>query len=170
MVFYPVRKNAPLLCSGDEPRKTSGLLRGEDIIPFRANTGFNAPLAPLETFSNGVNEPPRWKVEDFLTGFTSILELSIPVGFSFIRLRRIPRPWPWRNALMRDIPFQRSIYHASADFAHRWMTHRSLGVGGYAFGGPRACPWGSINNWSYGGGTLEETEIPFSTKVNLEFR
>jgi len=45
---------------------------------------------------------------------------------------------------MRDIPFQRSIYHASADFAHRWMTHRSLGVGGYGFGGPRACPWGSI--------------------------
>jgi hypothetical protein len=62
----------------------------------------------------------------------------------FIRLRRIPRPWPWRNALMRDIPFQRSIYHASADFAHRRMTHRSLGVGGYGFGGPRACPWGSI--------------------------
>jgi hypothetical protein len=34
-----------------------------DQRPFRANT-------PLETFSNGVNEPPRWKVEDFLTGFT----------------------------------------------------------------------------------------------------
>src|SRR4030066_2594707 len=33
--------------------------RDEDIIPFRANTGFNAPC-----------EPPRWKVEDFLTGFT----------------------------------------------------------------------------------------------------
>jgi hypothetical protein len=62
----------------------------------------------------------------------------------FIRLRRRPRPWPWRNALMRDIPFHRSIYHASADFAHRRMTHRSLGVGGYGFGGPRACPWGSI--------------------------
>jgi hypothetical protein len=76
MVFYPVRKNAPLLCSGDEPRKTSGLLRGEDIIPFRANTGFNAPC-----------EPPRWKVEDFLTGFTSILEFSIPMGFSFINNR-----------------------------------------------------------------------------------
>ena len=45
---------------------------------------------------------------------------------------------------MRDIPFHRSIYHASADFAHRRMTHRSLGVGGYGFGGPRACPWGSI--------------------------
>ncbi len=52
----------------------------------------------------------------------------------FIRLRRRPRlravkhfgvqtrPWPWRNALMRDIPFQRSIYYASADFAHRRMT------------------------------------------------
>jgi len=74
----------------------------------------------------------------------------------FIRLCRIPRlrtethsgvqarPWPWRNALMRDIPFQRSIYHASADFAHRRMTHQSLGVGGYGFGGPRACPWGSM--------------------------
>jgi len=29
---------------------------------------------------------------------------------------------------MRDIPFQRSMYHASADFAHRRMTHRSLGA------------------------------------------
>jgi hypothetical protein len=48
------------------------------------------------------------------------------------------------------------IYYASADFAHRRMTHRSLGVGGYGFLGPRlraeahsgaqarACPWGSI--------------------------
>jgi hypothetical protein len=45
---------------------------------------------------------------------------------------------------MRDIPFQRSIYHASADFAHWRMTHRSPGVGGYGFRGPRACPWGSI--------------------------
>jgi hypothetical protein len=68
--FTPLE--SPAACSGDEPRKTSGLLRGEDIIPFRANTGFNAPLALLETFSNGVNEPPRWKVEDFLTGFTHI--------------------------------------------------------------------------------------------------
>ena len=42
-------------------------------IRFRANTGFNAPLALLEFFSNRVNEPPRWKVEDFLTGFTFIL-------------------------------------------------------------------------------------------------
>jgi hypothetical protein len=40
---------------------------------------------------------------------------------------------------MRDIPFQRSIYPASADFAHRWMKHRSLCVAGYGFGGPRAC-------------------------------
>ena len=47
---------------------------------------------------------------------------------------------------MRDIPFQRSIYHASVDFAHRRMTHRSLGVGGYGFGGPRACPWGSTES------------------------
>src|SRR4030042_899878 len=46
----------------------------------------------------------------------------------FIRLRRRPRPWTWRNALMRDIQFQRSIYHASADFAHRRVAHRSLGA------------------------------------------
>ena len=26
---------------------------------------------------------------------------------------------------MRDIAFQQSIYHASADFAHRRMTHRA---------------------------------------------
>jgi hypothetical protein len=124
-------------CSGDESRKTSGLLRGEDIIPFRANTGFNAPLAPLETFSNGVNEPPRWKVEDFLPGFTSILELSIPMGFSFIPAAGDHGLWPWRNALMREIAMQRSMCHASADFAHRRMTHRNLGVGGYGFGEPR---------------------------------
>ena len=41
---------------------------------------------------------------------------------------------------MHDIPFQQSVYHASANFAHRRMTHRSLGVGGYGFGGLRACP------------------------------
>ena len=29
---------------------------------------------------------------------------------------------------MRDILFRRSMYHASADFAHRQMTHRSLGA------------------------------------------
>jgi len=52
---------------------------------------------------------------------------------------------------MRDIPFQRLIYHASAGFAHRRMTHRSLGVGGYGFWGPRACPWGSIRK---GGGCV----------------
>ena len=46
----PVRSSASIgACSGDE-----------DIIPFRANTEFNAPC-----------EPPRWKVKDFLTGFTS---------------------------------------------------------------------------------------------------
>ena len=50
---------------------------------------------------------------------------------------------------MRDIAFQRSIYHALADFAHRRMTHRSLGVGGYGFGGPRACPWGSMEGRGY---------------------
>ena len=44
--FTPLE--SPAACSGDE-----------DIIPFRANTGFNAPC-----------QPPRWKVEDFLTGFT----------------------------------------------------------------------------------------------------
>jgi hypothetical protein len=45
---------------------------------------------------------------------------------------------------MCGIPFQRSMYHASADFAHRRMTHRSLGVGGYVFWWPTACPLGSI--------------------------
>ena len=30
--FTPLE--SPAACSGDEPRKTSGLLRGEDIIPF----------------------------------------------------------------------------------------------------------------------------------------
>jgi hypothetical protein len=34
-------------------------------------------------------------------------------------------------------PFRPWICHASADFAHRRMTHRSLGVGGYGFWGPR---------------------------------
>jgi len=29
------------------------------------------------------------------------------------------------------------------------MTHRSLGVGGYDFGGPRACPWGSTMTIPY---------------------
>src|SRR4030067_3752225 len=74
--FTPLE--SPAACSGDEPRKTSGLLRGEDIIPFRANTGFNAPC-----------EHPRWKVEDFLTGFTISPEglsykFTLPVtqGFS----------------------------------------------------------------------------------------
>ena len=49
--FTPLE--SPAACSGDE-----------DVIPFRANTGFNAPC-----------EPPRWKVEDFLTGFTCLLML-----------------------------------------------------------------------------------------------
>jgi hypothetical protein len=35
------------------------------------------------------------------------------------------------------------MYHATADFAHRRMTHQSLGVGGYGFWGPRPCPCGS---------------------------
>jgi len=72
--FTPLE--SPAACSGDEPRKTSGLLRGEDIIPFRANTGFNAPC-----------EPPRWKVEDFLTGFTAIMNEfanSFPLALSYI--------------------------------------------------------------------------------------
>jgi hypothetical protein len=34
--------------------------------------------------------------------------------------------------------------HASADFARWRMTHRSLGVGGYGYWGPRVCPWGSM--------------------------
>ena len=53
----PVRSSASIgACSGDE-----------DIIPFRANTGFNA-----------LCEPPRWKVEDFLTGFTICLIFPLP--------------------------------------------------------------------------------------------
>ena len=48
-------------CSGDEPCKTSGLLRGEDRILLGANTGFKAP-----------SEPSRWKVEDLLTGFNEM--------------------------------------------------------------------------------------------------
>ena len=67
--FTPLE--GPAAYSGDEPRKTSGLLRGEDIITFGANTGFKALLAPLETFSNGVNEPSHWKVKDLLTRFRS---------------------------------------------------------------------------------------------------
>jgi hypothetical protein len=43
----------------------------EDEITFGANTGFKALLAPLETFSNGVNEPSHWKVKDLLTRFRS---------------------------------------------------------------------------------------------------
>ena len=57
--FTPLE--SPAACSGDEPRKTSGLLRGEDIIPFGANTGFKAPC-----------EPSHWKVEYLLTGFTEM--------------------------------------------------------------------------------------------------
>jgi hypothetical protein len=51
-------------------------------IPFSADTEFKAPLAPLETFSNGVNEPSRQKVEDFLTGFTSFLPSFNPIRFA----------------------------------------------------------------------------------------
>jgi hypothetical protein len=72
------------------------------------------------------------------------LQSNNHAAYLFMRLRRRPRPWPWWNALMHDIPFQQSSYHASADFAHRRMTHRSLGVGWDGFGGPRACPWGSM--------------------------
>ena len=64
-VFTPLE--SPAACSGDE-----------NLIPFRANTGFNAPC-----------EHPRWKVEDFLTGFTISPEglsykFTLPVtqGFS----------------------------------------------------------------------------------------
>jgi len=35
------------------------LAAGMMVLPFSANTEFNAP-----------REPTRWKVEDFLTGFT----------------------------------------------------------------------------------------------------
>jgi hypothetical protein len=52
-LFTPLE--SPVTCSGDE-----------DIIPFIATTGFNAPCEPL-----------RWKVEDFLTGFTGIFALPV---------------------------------------------------------------------------------------------
>ena len=83
--FTPLE--GPAAYSGDEPRKTSGLLRGEDIIPFGANTGFKALLAPLETFSNGVNEPSHWKVKDLLTGFTFLLIRCITKSEEHIELR-----------------------------------------------------------------------------------
>ena len=58
----PVRRSVSIgVYRGDEPRKTSGLLRGEDWILFGANTGFQAQC-----------EPSRWKVEDFLTGFNGM--------------------------------------------------------------------------------------------------
>ena len=57
-LFTPLE--SPAACSGDE-----------DIIPFRANTGFNAPC-----------EPPRWKVEDFLTGFTPVFAISRISGWA----------------------------------------------------------------------------------------
>jgi hypothetical protein len=44
---------------------------------------------------------------------------------------------------------------ASADFANRRMTHRSLGVGGYVCWGPRAYPWGSIDRDKTGMESLE---------------
>jgi len=69
---------------------------------------------------------------------------------------------------MRDIPFQRSIYHASADFAHRRMTHRSLGVGGYGFGGPRTCPWGSIFVFFSCLGILVIPTFSISQTINAE--
>ena len=64
LTFTPLE--SPAACGGDD-----------DTIPFSANVGSKAPLAPLEIFSNGVNEPSRWKVENFLTGFTFLL-FSLP--------------------------------------------------------------------------------------------
>jgi hypothetical protein len=62
-----------------------------------------------------------------------------------------PRSLLGRNAFMRNTPFWRWVYYASADLSRRRMTHRSLGA--YApkrysaqvrrwvgFEGPRACP------------------------------
>jgi len=49
-------------------------------------------------------------------------------------------------------------YFASADFAQRRMTHRILGVGGYGFWEPQACPWGSI----------ERGEV-LNAQINLDF-
>ncbi|PIV20178.1 MAG: hypothetical protein COS40_13890 [Deltaproteobacteria bacterium CG03_land_8_20_14_0_80_45_14] len=52
--------------------KVNRLFPLSSLYPVRKN----APLAPLEIFSNGVNEPPRWKVEYFLTGFTAGLGME----------------------------------------------------------------------------------------------
>ncbi len=97
----------------------------------------------------------RFLIEPCLRFFEGLQGRSHEI---FIRLRRRLRPWPWRNALICDIPFQRSIYHASADFAYRRVTQRSLGVGGYGFEGPRACPWGSIKRVSEERAVLHESQ------------
>ncbi|MBI5464036.1 MAG: peroxiredoxin [Ignavibacteriales bacterium] len=56
--FTPLE--SPAACGGDG-----------DKIPFGANTGFKALLAPLDKLSNGVNE--------LLTGFTEKFELTFPL-------------------------------------------------------------------------------------------
>jgi len=72
-LFTPLE--SPAACSGDE-----------DLIPFRANTGFNAPC-----------EPPRWKVEDFLTGFTyQIFCLTIGIPPNIFKSRYSHRI-PWKS-------------------------------------------------------------------------
>ena len=60
--IYPVRNNAPLLAPC-EAQLLSGLAAGMQTIPFSANTGLKAPC-----------ESSRYKVEDFLTGFTDIFQ------------------------------------------------------------------------------------------------
>jgi hypothetical protein len=90
----------------------------------------HCPLIIISEFCQGKNqfrllrdylsdflENPCMLIEKREMGNHSIFRFLLFRGF--IRLRRRPRPWPWRNVLMRDIPFQQSIYHASADFAHR---------------------------------------------------
>jgi hypothetical protein len=61
--------------SGDEPRKTSGLLRGEDEIPFGANPVRDLSLNGANTGFKTLCEPSHWKVKDLLTGFTALLNL-----------------------------------------------------------------------------------------------
>ena len=74
LIFTPLE--SPAACSGDE-----------DIIPFRANTGFYAPC-----------EPPRWKVKDFLTGFTADdFDVRIINDAPFTPLEIMPRSVSSRN-------------------------------------------------------------------------
>jgi hypothetical protein len=55
--FTPLE--GPAAYSGDEDEIAFGANPVRDLSLNGANTGFKALLAPLETFSNGVNEPSQ---------------------------------------------------------------------------------------------------------------